>query len=207
MTIEGKVVRKYFKTEEDANSWKAEKVEQYSDKPLKGEEWKPIPGFSKYEASSFGRVRSLDYKRSGLVKVLAPALSRDKYYQTMLKNDKGVYKSWKIHKYIALAFHGENPLDEVNHMDGNKRNNRPSNLEYCTRSHNIQHAFDKGLMVPNRGELNNKAKLTEAQVKEIREAKRTKGRFWGRNELAAKFGVTAKHLQDIANDESLWEGV
>ena len=40
-------------------------------------------------------------------------------------------------------------LTEVNHIDGNKDNNHVSNLEWCTRSHNVKHSFDTGLKTPH----------------------------------------------------------
>ena len=52
-----------------------------------------------------------------------------------------------IHRLMALAFHGE-PSDEslvVNHKDGVKTHNLPSNLEWCTRGENNLHAFENGL--------------------------------------------------------------
>lgn len=40
-------------------------------------------------------------------------------------------------------------LTEINHIDGNKDNNHVSNLEWCTRSHNVKHSFDTGLKTPH----------------------------------------------------------
>lgn len=55
-------------------------------------------------------------------------------------------KSRKLHKLVAETFVA-NPknLTEVNHKDGNKSNNCAENLEWCTRSENVQHAYDLGL--------------------------------------------------------------
>ena len=172
---------------------------------MKAETWKAIPNFSRYEASNLGALRSLNYKRTGKVEVLKPAKSNDGYLKTMLLNDSGKYSSWTVHKFVCLAFYGERPEGlEVNHMDGVKTNNAIDNLEYCTHSENMQHSFDAGLQKPKRGELNGMAKLTRLQVGEIREAKKSSGRYWGRNAFAKRFGVSEKHLQDIANNDNLW---
>lgn len=61
------------------------------------------------------------------------------------KNNKGSTKT--IHRLVAITYL-PNPynLPEVNHIDGNKLNNHVDNLEWVTRSGNIQHAFDTGLI-------------------------------------------------------------
>jgi hypothetical protein len=58
----------------------------------------------------------------------------------------------KIHRLVAIAFI-PNPdnLKEVNHKDGDKENNSVTNLEWCTRSQNMKHAYLMGLRVPNKG--------------------------------------------------------
>ena len=100
--------------------------------------WKTIPGFSRYEASEDGRLRSNNYKNSKKTKELKPALAPDGYFQTMLQGDDKKYYSFKVHKFICLAFYGNRcDGEEVNNKDGNKQNNSIINLEYCTRKENI----------------------------------------------------------------------
>lgn len=164
------------------------------------ETWKAIPGFSRYEASTEGRVRSLNYKRSRRVVVLKPALSSDGYLKTMLQGDDGKYHTNRIHKWVANTYLGPCPSGlEINHRDGNKLNNAPSNLEYCTRSENMQHAYDNGLQKPKRGQSNPCSKLTNEQVIEIRQYARQHGRLVRRKQLAEKYGVTEAHLKDIVS--------
>lgn len=202
ISINGKRIEKYFKTEEQCINWRNLMIEKHSDKSLNGEIWKSILGFSRYEASNFGRVRALNYKNSGLIKILKPAESNG-YLKTVLINDNGKYKSLSIHKIITLAFYGERMQgQEVNHKDGNKLNNSIINLEYCTRSDNVKHSYDNGLQSPMRGEDNASSKLTDKDVIMIKCAKMKGGRFWGRNEIAKKLGISAGHVKDIANDKS-----
>lgn len=54
------------------------------------------------------------------------------------------------HRLVALAFHHK-PIgkDFVNHLDGNKSNNRPENLEWVTASENLVHAYQTGLRTDN----------------------------------------------------------
>lgn len=71
-----------------------------------------------------------------------------------------------IHRLVAKAF-VPNPdnLPEVNHIDGIKTNNDPSNLEWVTSSENQIHAFLIGLQKGNRGEDNPAARNTEGDVR------------------------------------------
>lgn len=207
ISINGKRYEKYFKSKIERDLWLSEMIINNSDKPLAGEIWKPIPCFGLYEASNFGRIRSLNYKKSKIIKVLTPAISTDGYLKTMLLNDNGIYKSWTVHKFVALAFYGESSK-EINHIDGNKTNNNIDNLEYCTRSENMVHAIKLGLQLPKIGELNGMSKLTNEQVLKIREAKINNGRYWGRNKLADELKISAKHLQKIANNKNnSWSNV
>lgn len=163
------------------------------------ETWKPIPNFSRYEASDYGNLRSMNYKNTKTVKVLTPAKSPDGYMKTMLVDDSGQYKSWTVHKFVALTFLGDIPEGmEINHKNGNKVDNSLDNLEYVTRSENILHSYAMGLQPKPKGSNNPFAKLTEQQVQEIREYHANfKGRYYGRKALAEKYGVSVAQIKDI----------
>lgn len=164
------------------------------------ETWRQIPNFSRYEASTKGRLRSTNYKNTGKTKVLKPADGGDGYLKTMLLNDDGEYKSWGVHKWIALTYKGKKPEGmEINHIDGVKINNAPDNLEYCTKSENFIHAYENDLMERKRGSKNGMAKLTEKQVIAIRKHAKENGRYYGRKELAEKHGVSEAQIKDIVN--------
>ena len=74
-------------------------------------------------------------------------------------------KAIRIHVAVAELFI-ENPFGypEVNHKDGNKRNNEVDNLEWCTHSYNIEHAINKGLLKISQGEDHGLAKLKREDV-------------------------------------------
>ena len=128
-------------------------------------ETKVIPGYDNYECDIFGNVYSLNYNRTGKRRKLKPTKGIRGYLIVGLRrNKKG--KNILVHRLIMLTFHSENDL-QVNHIDGNKTNNNFLNLEYCTGSENMKHAFKLGLN-SNKGENNSYSKLTEKEVKEIK---------------------------------------
>lgn len=106
------------------------------------EEWRPIKGYEGlYEVSSLGRVKSLNYGRSkGVIKELSLGATSSGYYQATLCRQGGKPRRFLVHRLVAKAFI-ENPLElpEVNHIDENPSNNCVDNLEWCTRSQNINH--------------------------------------------------------------------
>lgn len=105
------------------------------------EYWKEIRDYPKYEASNLGRVRN----KNTLHILMAPINSRTGYHNVGVMNNNG-QRTVCVHKLIAETFLGDRPLKhDVNHIDGNKLNNEISNLEYCTRSQNVNHAYETGL--------------------------------------------------------------
>lgn len=108
------------------------------------ETWKPVSGFDGYEISDRGRVRSFR-RNNGQGRTLKTETSDRGYKQVSLyKNGKRHQKS--IHRLVAEAFI-DNPEEKetVNHKDCDKTNNCVSNLEWMSKSENVQHAYDNGL--------------------------------------------------------------
>jgi hypothetical protein len=130
--------------------------------------WKKIPGYSLYEISNYGEIKTFNWKNLGREQIMRPAMDGSGYLRTMLKRDcDGKIHTVKVHRLVALAFI-DNPENKphVNHLNGIRNDNRALNLEWCTRSENAKHSFKIGLS-SNKGDKNPAASLTDEQVREI----------------------------------------
>lgn len=114
-------------------------------------ELREIKGYEgRYAVSDDGRIFSLvDFK--GRKRIVEKKQYTDKYgYKCLMLYKLGEKKHMTVHRAVANTFI-DNPegLPQVNHIDGDKTNNHVSNLEWCTASKNVQHAFDNGLNKPH----------------------------------------------------------
>ena len=156
-------------------------------------EWKWIPGYERfYAAADTGDIFSV--RRN---KILVPLKVSNGYYVVHLAVG-GVTKSVRIAKIIASLF-SPNPHNypQINHIDGNKANNSAANLEWCTQSQNMQHAYAIGLMASER---TGGAKLSNREVLEIRALK---GKMFYRD-IAKKYGVCFDNVSKIMRNV-LWK--
>lgn len=139
------------------------------------EEWRDIPGWEgKYQASSFGRIRSVGRYITDKMGRTAwrPSVIRKPhvtptchYYVIVLALPGHKSCNRLVHKLVCMAFHGlpSNLKMEVNHIDGNHHNNRSNNLEWSTRRENYNHSIITGLKHDS-GWENSRAKLTRLQA-------------------------------------------
>ena len=102
--------------------------------------YKVIHDYPNYEVSTLGNVRNI-----GSGRVLRPIKTKNGYLQVNLCKD-GKHFMRYVHRLIASVFI-PNPDNKpcVNHIDGDKHNNRVENLEWCSHSENMKHAFKTGL--------------------------------------------------------------
>jgi len=145
------------------------------------EVWAPVEDWP-YEVSSWGRVRRTEAggNRAKVGGIIKPVVHANGYVFVVLykavRQELGDRRHWNsenrqmaVHKLVINTFMGECPKGlQVNHIDGDKTNNKLSNLEYVTPGQNMAHAYRTGL-ANAKGEHNGRAKLTDAEVVKIRQ--------------------------------------
>ena len=170
--------------------------------------WKPIEGTDgKYEVSNTGKVRCLNYKQTGKTKELTASEKVGGYLQLRVKKN-GNLKTVVVHRLVADAFI-PNPdgKPEVNHIDGDKKNNNADNLEWVTRSENIKHAVNIGLREKVSASASKRGKewikeLHKAQQKAVIAVKIETGErftFDSQQEAAECLGLQKSHITSVIN--------
>ena len=173
--------------------------------PIKGEEWRQAVGFSeKYWVSNMGRIFTASaHNKPNNPAIMKPARSFDKrrgtweYCKTALDGHTIV-----VHRVVATTW-VPNPENKpfVNHINGNKADNRAENLEWCTTSENLLHAYRTGLEKKVLGQKHHAAKLTNEQVRQFK-WEWAHDRKMSRKKYAEKLGVTEATIKDIIRGRS-----
>ena len=106
------------------------------------EVWKPIKGFVGYEVSNTGLVR-IHFEKPCILKMY----NKGSYLRVRLTDSKNERKSCLVHRLVADTFLIKPDINYpvVNHKNGIKTDNRVENLEWCSQSENISHAYRTGL--------------------------------------------------------------
>lgn len=162
-----------------------------------GEEWRPIPSYPGYFASSLGRIRGP--QRS----IIKPSIAHNGYLRmTVYLDGKQHYRA--VSCLVCEAFNGPRPTPEhqAAHWDGRITNNAPGNLRWATPKENQEDRKRHGTRLF--GEIHAMAKITDLQAEEIREAYRlnrvkSRVRMGLRKELAERFGLNPQTVQNIGN--------
>jgi len=128
-------------------------------------QWKLIPGTNNYYASDDGVIKSVIGKRTKILSQWSDAKGYLRVKIILNSKSTGI----AVHRLVALAFI-PNPENkpQVNHKDGNKKNNSAQNLEWNTCAENVKHAWLNNLSIAFYGEDNPNSKLTEGKAHAIR---------------------------------------
>lgn len=169
------------------------------------EEWRTIPGYEgQYEASSFGRVRSLDrvityrnrwgtmtsYHKPG--RILRPETNNHRGGYRYVNLHDGGQRLRRVAGLVASAFLGPRPLGkQVRHLNGTSSDDRLSNLQYGTPAEN---AADKELHgTATRGETHVSSVLSEEDVRHIRSLR---GELT-QNAIGLQYQISQQHVANI----------
>ena len=154
-----------------------------------GYTWNPIPTWEGYLVCREGFIASS--KRGGL-KIMSPVKAKDGHLYVFLYKNGSMTKQW-VHRLILMTFSRVPEIGEEGcHFNGIPNDNRVDNLYWGTKSENQNDRIRHG--TSNRGERSGTAKLTEAQVLEIRQRV---GKETLRN-LAKEYGVSHTAIRRAA---------
>lgn len=146
-----------------------------------------------YEISNEGVIRNINTGR-----VIKQFVGKDGYVRTQIAG-----KTRTVHRLVATAFI---PLEDgkifVNHKDGNKQNNKSTNLEWCTRSENMQHAYDHNLKEHPVGVKNGRNKLSYEDVSFILEHYKPRDKVFGARALATVFNVAPQTISAVISGQN-----
>jgi hypothetical protein len=158
------------------------------------EEWRPVRGWEQhYEVSDRGRLRTV---AGGF---LLPWLNDQGYFMARLSSPRRMVR---VHRLVAEAFvpNLENK-PTINHIDCDRANNVPANLEWCTQAQNIQHAGRLGRMATYwRGKRSPSAKLSDDTVRAIRAAYDGGDESWA--SLGRRFGISKRAVGRLITGET-----
>lgn len=148
--------------------------------------WKEYPGSKEYLISSYGRVKTAKTGR-----ILTPCVDARGYERIALfKHDRN--RRFKVHRLVAETYipNTENK-PQVNHKDGNKRNNRVDNLEWATNAENFEHSVQNDLRKGHREYCENKKVAVVATNVQNGEE------IYFDSITAAKVALKTNHVQEV----------
>jgi hypothetical protein len=144
------------------------------------EEWKPVPKWPLYIVSNFGRIKNVVSGR-----ILKAPLNNNGRPRIKLCN-KGQIRDQYIHQLVMLVFVGECPEGlEINHINGDKADNRLENLEYISHLANVRHAVPR-------------SKLLKYSVDQFVEIRKMSG---AARIVAEKFGISKSTVLRIRKNQ------
>lgn len=168
--------------------------------------WKPIPGFTDFEASDAGQIRrvrySLGYARNSLPFIVRCGPNKAGYLCCSLRGDDGTSQSRLVHQLVAAAFHGPRPdtCTMVCHRDGDKANNVPANLYYGDHKNNGEDCIRHGTYVGRYRNNDHPTQKLNADAVRLIKSRLSLGE--GPASIARDFGVRPTTISMIANGKN-----
>ena len=163
--------------------------------------WKPLLEYKGIEVSSIGRIRKAANKsRKERILTEFPK-DRDGYYRCSVQSLDGTWTSQPVHSLVAKAFIPRTKnRDIVNHIDGNRTNNRIENLEWVTPKENVIHSFKFGSRKICK-QVPKKTILIDFQVNQIGKLRE----LYTVNQIAKLFNIEYQSLKNIIHKKKQCE--
>jgi YesN/AraC family two-component response regulator len=160
--------------------------------------WKPVVGCDGYyEVSNTGRVRAMFEGNHGQYKIgriLKLTLAKNGYWRVELNVPNRKPFKMTVHTMVLEAFRGPRPDgQDGRHLDGVRSNSNVNNLEWGTKSQNMQDSIRHGTFIM--GERHHQSKLTNEDIITIREL-RQQGLTL--KAIAHRFGIDQSNVAYIA---------
>lgn len=163
--------------------------------------WKSVVGYEGfYEVSDLGNVRRIKPGQGARCGALKHQYGSPGYSCVNLCRE-GIPKIFRVHQLVMVAFVGPSTSQEVNHIDGNKRNPALKNLEYITHTMNMRHAVDKLGWKPKtfQGADHPRATITE---KEARYIQGHKSAYGVATTLSREMGISVHVVRHILSGKT-----
>lgn len=163
--------------------------------------WKPLLEYKGLEISSIGRVRKAANKRRKERILTVFPKDKDGYCRCSVQKLDGTWTSQPVHRLVAKAFipNIENK-QAVNHIDGDRQNNKVENLEWVTPKENVIHSFRFG----SRRECKSVPKrtlLTDFQISQIDNLRK----LYTVNQISKLFNIEYQSLKNIIHKKKQCE--
>ena len=163
--------------------------------------WLPLHEYKGIEVSSVGRIRKAANKRRKERILTEFPKDRDGYCRCSVQKLDGTWTSQPVHRLVAMAFI-ENPENRkaVNHIDGNRTNNKVENLEWVTAKENVIHSFKFGKRKICKKVPKNTL-LTDFQISQINKLREV----YTVNQIAKLFNIEYQSLKNIIHKKKQYE--
>ena len=163
--------------------------------------WKSLEEYKGIKVSSIGRIwKAANKSRKERILTEFPK-DKDGYCRCSVQKINGTWTSKPVHRLVAKAFilNPENK-QTVNHIDGDRTNNKVENLEWVTPKENVIHSFRFGARKRCK-QVPKKTLLTDFQISQINKLRE----LYTVNQIAKLFNIEYQSLKNIIHKKKQCE--